>query len=216
MADTTISGLSQGIPNKSSAIIPYSDGTTTLRTAPSGIVAASPGSVLQIVRSSDIYFFSELYNTVNAWVPGLSATITPKSSTSTILIDIDAHVLLFANNTTKIGQVIYGAYRIKKNSTEIYADIKFNANGTVNDVYASTLGGFPYYGNYYHNAIGLRKKYIDKTNPGLTPTTYSFDVMLPFDNRSGSGFYNQQGADLIRVRGGSEWNSYIYLYEIAG
>jgi len=84
MADTTISGLSEAIPSKSSAVIPFSDGSTTYRTAPSGIVAASPGSVIQticlnnpatVTVSSNPVYFNQ-------------ASITPRFNTSKILISL--------------------------------------------------------------------------------------------------------------------------------
>ena len=105
MADTTISGLSPATPNKGSAIIPFSDGSTTYKTSPSGIVAASPGCMIQMVKSTDADYIAQIVNTAgqgtNTWVPGLSATITPRSTTSTIMMHIDAYVLLYASNTTR-------------------------------------------------------------------------------------------------------------------
>jgi hypothetical protein len=84
MADVSISGLSEGIPSKNSAVIPYSDGSNTYRTSPSGIVAASPGAVLQVTSAikTDI---SSTASTSFIDIPGLSASITPKSVSSKIL-----------------------------------------------------------------------------------------------------------------------------------
>ena len=82
MADTTISGLPLNTPNKDSAVIPYSDGSTTYRTAPSGIVAASPGTVIQTVSISNIA--SIPVGDGPEYINNLS--ITPRFSTSKILV----------------------------------------------------------------------------------------------------------------------------------
>ena len=86
MADVTISGLSEGVPNKSSAIIPYSDGSTTYKTSPSGIVAASPGCILQVkqgIRTTGLQ-----HSSTQGWdnISGVSVDITPSSSNSKFLI----------------------------------------------------------------------------------------------------------------------------------
>lgn len=85
MADVTISGLSEGLPNKNSAIIPYSDGTTTLKTSPSGIVAASPGCILQVVQSVKLDR-QAINGTTYVDITGLSLSITPKSTSNKIHI----------------------------------------------------------------------------------------------------------------------------------
>ena len=77
MADVTISGLSPASPNKNSAIIPFSDGSTTYRTAPSGIVAASPGCILQVkqaIRTAGLQ-----HSTTQGWddIPDVNINITP-------------------------------------------------------------------------------------------------------------------------------------------
>ncbi len=54
MADVTISGLNSASPSKDTATIPFTDGTTTYKTTPAGIVAAAPGSIIQIVSVSNI------------------------------------------------------------------------------------------------------------------------------------------------------------------
>lgn len=105
MADVTISQLSEGLPNKNSAVIPYSDGTTTLRTSPSGIVAASPGALLQVVSTSD-----NTYRTTSTPIPAdntipqitegalfLSLSITPKSANSQLLFMFEAYCMELGN-----------------------------------------------------------------------------------------------------------------------
>jgi hypothetical protein len=102
---------------------------------------------------------------------------------------------------------MYGGYRIKRNNAVLYDEF---ANGNP----GSRMGGAPYYGGYSHKAEGLKLMYTDTPGLGIVPITYSFDVMLPLVDYG--GFVNQQAADLIRVRGGSAVNSYVYLMEIAG
>lgn len=87
MADVTINDLSISSPSKDTAVIPYSDGTTTYKTSPSGIVAASPGcilQVLQVVKTDISKTNSNIPNFVD--IPGLSISITPKASSSKILV----------------------------------------------------------------------------------------------------------------------------------
>lgn len=109
MADVTISGLSPGVPNKDSAIIPYSDGSTTYKTSPSGIVAASPGCLLQVKQS--IKTDRQLI-TGNTYVDitDLSITITPKSTSNKILIQASVY-----GGT----DYFYGYLRLNRNGTDI-------------------------------------------------------------------------------------------------
>ena len=109
MADTTIGGLSQGIPDKGSAIIPFSDGSTTYKTSPSGIVAASPGSVIQVVQGvkTDTQL---ILGTTYTDVVGLSATIKPRSSSNKILISAS----VYGGNSG-----YYGYLRLNRNGTDI-------------------------------------------------------------------------------------------------
>jgi len=82
MADTTISGLLEATPNKNTATIPFTDGLNTYRTAASGIVAASPGSVIQVVSVSNIAGMN--VGDTPDYISNLS--ITPKFASSKILI----------------------------------------------------------------------------------------------------------------------------------
>ena len=88
MADVTINQLSEGVPNKSSAIIPYSDGSTTYKTSPSGIVAAAPGCIIQVKQTIKSDTFGQSANGVEMLIPGLSAQITPTSASSNVLINV--------------------------------------------------------------------------------------------------------------------------------
>jgi len=83
MADVTISGLTQGIPDRNTAIIPYSDGTTTLKTSPSGIVAASPGAIIQV---KSFTYTAKFLTTSNNPTSAYYVDITPTSSSSSFLV----------------------------------------------------------------------------------------------------------------------------------
>jgi len=122
MADVTISGLTLNTPNKDSAVIPYSDGSTTYKTSPSGIVAASPGCVLQVQQA--VYSDQIDYNTggsgITTWTdfPNLSVSITPKALNSKFLLNGVAHFCMnpttscnfrFVRNNSPIGVGSSGA-----------------------------------------------------------------------------------------------------------
>jgi len=101
MADVTISQLTTGTPSKNTAVIPYSDGTTTLKTSPSGIVAASPGCILQVKQIVKDDIWTTTNNVPNFTdITGLSISITPTSTQSKILVT--ANVLGSCNNNSFI------------------------------------------------------------------------------------------------------------------
>jgi hypothetical protein len=108
MADVTIGQLSEAIPSKSSAIIPFSDGSTTYKTSPSGIVAASPGAVLQVICNvkSDI---SATNSTSFTDIPGLSASITPKSTSNKVMFTGNVLGACSTNAFVRIMRSIGGA-----------------------------------------------------------------------------------------------------------
>ena len=115
MADVRISQLSEALPNKNSAIIPFSDGSTTYRTAPSGIVAASPGCILQSILKTSTNTVDN-QTTTYADITNLLQTITPKSVNSKILIAANIAILYASNN------YIYVGLQIVRDSTIIYTD----------------------------------------------------------------------------------------------
>lgn len=82
MADTTISNLIQGTPNNG-ALLPYSQGGSTLVTSPSGIIAACPGSVIQTVSYSNITALAIGDGPGQAFT---NVSITPKFASSKILV----------------------------------------------------------------------------------------------------------------------------------
>ena len=88
MADTTISALSVSTPSKDTAVIPFSDGSTTYKASPAGIVAASPGSVLQVLCINNgvtpgVIIGPALNNNVSV----IACSIVPKFASSKMLID---------------------------------------------------------------------------------------------------------------------------------
>ena len=109
MADVTISGLSPATPSKNTAVIPFSDGSTTYRTAASGIVAASPGTVLQVVQG--VKTDTQLIGGISyVDVIGLSASIKPISASNKILVSACVH----GGNSTYLGYI-----RLNRNDTDI-------------------------------------------------------------------------------------------------
>jgi len=101
MPDVTISQLGRGAPNKNTAVVPYSDGNTTYNTSPSGIVAASPGCILQVKQIVKDDFWTTTNNVPNyADITGLSISITPTSAQSKILVT--ANVLGSCNDNSFI------------------------------------------------------------------------------------------------------------------
>ena len=68
MADVTISGLAPSTPSKDTAIIPFSDGSNTYKTSPSGIVAASPGCILQVKQVVKTSVNNVQQNPLNTYV----------------------------------------------------------------------------------------------------------------------------------------------------
>jgi hypothetical protein len=132
MADTTISQLSLASPNKDTAIIPFSDGNSTYKTSPSGIVAASPGSVIQVKFADISTGFSTSSNT---YTRVFGATITPTSTTSRILIT--ASVLMCSQSWNGGPSFV----NLSRNTTELtyqrpnnWANSPGNTNGNMYNV----------------------------------------------------------------------------------
>lgn len=140
MADTTISNLLLGTPSRN-ALLPYSQGGTTYSARPSAIVAASSGSVLQIAYGT--WNTVQTNNSQSVFVDtGLQATISPKSTSSTFLINIS----IPCYSTTGSGDV-YMDFILTRNDTVIQylgasgvagtSTVMYN---TFNKPYIDTLG----------------------------------------------------------------------------
>ena len=181
MPDVTINQLNTGTPNKNSAVIPYSDGTTTLKTSPSGIVAASPGSIINVgnVLNETTYTFFLPTNTdyVNT---GMSVSYKPLFSTSKILVQ--AHIygqkyylggnynvpmVLQLRRGANVNLTNYvGSNAIASNGENLMSTYSFSVidtpNTTNNVVYtiwakttASGYGGEAYINKLYSNHPGV-------------------------------------------------------------
>jgi hypothetical protein len=130
MADVTIAGLSPGIPNKNTATIPFSDGSTTYKTSASGIVAAAPGCTLQVVQS--VKTDTQLITGVSyVDVTGLSVSIQPRSAANKILVCACVH----GGNSTYLGYV-----RLRRNDTDIC--MPTGAGDRINAACAATIGSY--------------------------------------------------------------------------
>lgn len=202
MADTTISGLSQSSPNKDTAIIPFSDGTTTYKTSPSGIVAASPGCILQVKQAvkTDVETFYEGYYQD---IANLSLIITPKTLNSTFML----------MGTVSLGATIGQApgFRFTRNGIGIGLGQAASGRFTATTwVYSSTPG--------FLNAVPLN--YLDSTSlSNLNPITYKIQIRgnnpnnntpmtinANYGDPSGAGNYDNQARCI----------STLSIWEIAG
>jgi hypothetical protein len=140
MADVTISSLPLGTPSRN-ALLPYSQGGQTLAVAPSGIVAASPGSVIQIAYGT--WNTVQTNNSQSVYVDtGLQATILPKTTSSTILVNIS----IPCYSSTGSGDV-YMDFTLTRNDTVIQylgasgvAGSNTVTYNTFNKPYVDTLG----------------------------------------------------------------------------
>ena len=142
MADVTISSLPIGTPS-GNVVIPYSDGSTTYTARPSAIVAASSGSVLQVVYGT--YATQQINNSQNSYVDtGLQATISPKTTTSRFLINVE----IPAYSSTGSGQV-YMDFQLVRNNVVIQDLGQYGVDGQHTTIflpfiksYVDTLGVF--------------------------------------------------------------------------
>jgi len=193
MADVTISGLSEGLPNKNSAIIPYSDGSTTYKTSPSGIVAASPGSVLQVQYG---FSNSTSESTSNAWVvcPGLSVSIILKNPNNKVLVQAIGHFGIWNSND--------GYIKIQRNNT----DASPLGNSGVVRSSSSTQVANSYIGH-------LASTFID-TPGSVGPHSYTLLGYVQTTNQT-TGLYWNRTINTTGPESGSAISS-ITLMEIAG
>lgn len=174
MADVTISQLSEGLPNKNSAIIPYSDGSITYKTSPSGIVAASPGAVLQVQFT---HFTSGFRTSSNSYQRVYGVSITPKSVNSKILIN--ASVLMCAESWNPGPPFI----NLRRNTTELTYQRPNNwANST---------------SNTYNNPFNVNLQFLDSA----ANTTDSIDYNICVAS-AGTGYnttvnFRADGLDVI-------------------
>jgi hypothetical protein len=159
MADVTIAGLSEATPNKNTATIPFTDGLNTYRTAASGIVAASPGCILQVKQAvkTDVETFYEGYYQD---IANLSLIITPKTLNSTFML----------MGTVSLGTTIGQApgFRFTRNGIGIGLGQAATGRFTATTwVYSQSQG--------YIHAVPLN--YLDSTSlSNLNPITYKIQI----------------------------------------
>lgn len=126
MPDVTISQLDSGVPSSSSSI-PFSTGSSTLKTTPANIVAASPGCILQVLQvvKTDV---SKTNNNVPNFedIPGLTINITPKAASSKVLVNANVLGSSVDNSFVRLMRNINGgAY------THIYTNTTTPGNRTL-------------------------------------------------------------------------------------
>jgi len=144
MADVTISGLSPSTPNKDTAIIPFSDGTTTYKTSPSGIVAAAPGTVIQTIGLNNLTSNNIGDNPITFNV----SSITPRFASSKILISMgtvihrtvgsstDYYEIQLRRGETQLTLLADGAlYQSFGNGQrEFYSTVYLDSSGTISPI----------------------------------------------------------------------------------
>jgi len=189
MADSTIGQLPEGVPSKNSAIIPYSDGITTLKTSPSGIVAASPGCILQVVNVID-ETKRALSLTNNSFSDtGMFINITPKFNTSKILVQTS--IMGSSNHNFGGGNKAF-YLQLRRNTSALTNRI----GGTVTGLNSEACMGC-----YVIN-------YLDNPNT-LSQITYRIYGCVNYG--SGIGYINRDYSD-----NNDTWTSMLTLMEIAG
>ena len=195
MADVTISGLSPVTPDKNTAVIPFSDGSSTYKTTPAGIVAASPGSVIQVK-----YFYSIStagYNS-NTWVtcPDLNAVITLTKSTNKVLIQTTASIGAYNNNDTYT--------KIQRGGVDISP---LGGTGAVRGSGFSSPG-------YSGGPVCIVSNYLD--TPGTVgPHTYTIQGYVQTDTTT-SAYLNWNRTSTVTGSDSGSASSSIILTEIAG
>ena len=207
MADVTISALSVSTPNKDTAVIPYSDGATTYRTSPAGIVAASPGTVLQaqqgIKLDSTLY---ENYTASPAWtnIPGLSAKITPKSTNSRILVMSQVSMNIQYNHPS---------FRTTRNGNPVYVNTQPVA-GTMGPLYGTAQASFMYQGTLNNNSAPTTAWFFLDDPQTVSAVTYQVQFIFQSGGEVGRdvGINRAYGIE----DNGQQATSNVVLIEIAG
>jgi hypothetical protein len=133
-------------------------------TIPSGHTLYAPGHVLQVVQGT----YSTLFSTSSTSFvdTGLSATITPKSASSKVLVIVNQVGFCSASNTTTNNNNYIG--NIVRGTTQL-----ISANNQV------TVGGQTYWSNSL--------QFLDSPNT-TSPTTYKTQVMV---TNSSNGIFLQ-------------------------
>jgi hypothetical protein len=201
MADVTISGLNSGTPNKDTAVIPFSDGASTYKTSAAGIVAAAPGCILQVLQAfkSDTFVTQALIANGGEAITGLGVTITPKSSSSKMLISFSVTCAGTCNYTQ-----VY--FRLRRGSTEI-------GNGDPASGRAPVITrGFN--GNDNNVCCNVSFDFLDA--PATTSAT-TYQLYVGSEQSPGTIFINRSHNDPASSAGvGCRGSSTLTVQEIAG
>jgi hypothetical protein len=200
MADITISGLNSASPSKDTAIIPFSDGSSTYKTTPAGIVAASPGAILQVLQGfkSDTWTTQALIANGGEGIPGLSVTIIPKSTLSKILVSFS----VTCAGTQNVTQVYF---RLRRGSTEIGNG---NPDGSRPPVITRSFNG-----NDNNVCCNVSFDFLDIPN---TTNATTYQLYTGSEQSPGTIFINRCHNDPNSATIGSRGSSTITLMEIAG
>jgi hypothetical protein len=166
---------------------------------PSGHTVYAPGHIIQVVQTVKTNAFATSAGAKWADIPGMAATITPKFSTSKILVTVDLKMAGTQDNSVVRSKLLRG-------STDIYVG---DASGTrpqaMSQFYISS-GGAPY---YMAQGGGT---YLD--SPSTTaPITYK--VQIGGDSNSTTVYVNRTNGDRDYGYGDSRGASSITLMEIA-
>ena len=204
MADVTISGLSVSTPNKDTAVIPFSDGSTTYKASPAGIVAASPGAVMQVQHY--LYEVAAGFYNVISWEYMFTCSFTPKSSTSRVLIQSN---FMYSGN---------GGIKLRRDNTDIFhpwstvpgyvpGEAQADRPYWLWDLYSATNASAWNNGSQRGTA-----SFNVMDNPNTTSLiNYNFDAKA-YDTNRGIGF-NENNA---KYNGNPGAPSTVTIWEIAG
>ena len=172
MADVTISSLPLGTPS-GSALLPYSDGSTTYSARPSAFVAASSGSVLQVQITKVSTVVGPYTNSDGEF---LRVSITPKRASSSIILETFFN--WSGNNPNGYQKLQYSNDQV--NWTDIdsgainYIDEPIDINNTFKESYKTIVpaqGTFTHYYRVYwiHAGKNGGTMYMNRPYSGLPP-----------------------------------------------
>jgi hypothetical protein len=172
------------------------DGSSGI-TYPNSTVQASAGQVLQVVSTTLTSAFSSTSSSWTNWT-GLTATITPKFSTSKIFVQITSSA---SNSTTNTWQFV----KIQRNGTDM---VLGDAVGSATRCFSN--GGFANNSLTPNIIIPLLGIYLD--SPATTSAvTYQAQIIVT----NGGTAYFGRTADTVDLNRGTN-PSTITLMEIAG
>jgi hypothetical protein len=169
-------------------------------TVPTGHTIKQPGSVLQVVQTVKTDATAMSSGAVWADIPGMSATITPKFSTSKILVMVDVKIAGTVDSSTVRAKLI-------RNATDIYVgDAASSRPRVMGAFYINNAGA----GIYYMAQCG--GNYLD--SPATTSAT-TYKVQIGGDGNSTVAYINRTQGDRDNAYYDGRGVSSITLMEIA-